>query len=48
MLQKKKKKLKKIYAKTRKKLESYIAPWKPDLNDEKNFERLVLFRTGVT
>ena len=27
---------------------SYIALWKPDLNEEKNFERLVLFRNGVT
>ena len=27
---------------------SYIALWKPDLNEEKDFERLVLFRNGVT
>ena len=27
---------------------SYIALWKTDLNEEKNFERLVLFRNGVT
>ena len=26
----------------------YIALWKPDLNKEKDFERLVLFRNGVT
>ena len=32
-------------AKTRKNLEtSYIALWKPDLNKQKDFERLVLFR----
>ena len=31
-------------AKTRKNLEaSYIAVWKPDLNEQKDFERLVLF-----
>ena len=36
-------------ANTRKNLEgSYIAPWKPDLNDQKDFERLVLFRNGAT
>ena len=36
-------------AKTRKNLEaSYIALWKPDLNEQKDFERLVLFRNGVT
>ena len=36
-------------AKTRKNLNaSYIALWKPDLNEHKNFERLVLFRNGVT
>ena len=36
-------------AKTRKNLEaSYIALWKPDLNEQKGFERLVLFRNGVT
>ena len=36
-------------AKTRKNLEaSYIALWKPDLNEQKHFERLVLFRNGVT
>ena len=36
-------------AKTRKKLEaSYIALWKPNLNEQKDFERLVLFRNGVT
>ena len=35
--------------KTRKNLEaSYIALWKPDLNELKDFERLVLFRNGVT
>ena len=35
--------------KTRKNLEaSYIALWKPDLNEQKDFERLVLFRNGVT
>ena len=34
--------------KTRKNLEaSYIALWKPDLNEQKDFERLVLFRNGV-
>ena len=27
---------------------SYIALWKPNLNDQKDFERLVLFRNGVT
>ena len=36
-------------AKTRENLEaSYIALWKPDLNEQKDFERLVLFRNGVT
>ena len=36
-------------AKTRKNLEaSYIALWKHDLNQQKDFERLVLFRNGVT
>ena len=36
-------------AKTRKNLgASYIAFWKPDLNKQKDFERLVLFRNGVT
>ena len=36
-------------AKARKNLEaSYIAPWKPDLNEQKDFERLALFRNGVT
>ena len=36
-------------AKTRKDLEvSYIALWKLDLNEQKGFERLVLFRNGVT
>ena len=35
--------------KTRKSLEvSYIGLWKPDLNNQKDFERLVLFRNGVT
>ena len=35
--------------KTRKNLEaSYIALWKPNLNEKKDFERLVLFRNGVT
>ena len=35
--------------KTRKNLEaSYIALWKPNLNEQKDFERLVLFRNGVT
>ena len=34
---------------TRKNLEgSYIALWKPDLNEQKDFERLVIFRNGVT
>ena len=37
------------YAKTSKKLEAlYIALWKPDLNKQMDFERLVLFRNGVT
>ena len=36
-------------AKTRTTLEaSYIAFWKLDLNELKDFERLVLFRNGVT
>ena len=36
-------------AKTKKNLEaSYIALWKPDLNEQQDFERLVLFRNGVT
>ena len=36
-------------AKTRKDLEaSYIALLKPNLNEQKDFERLVLFRNGVT
>ena len=36
-------------AKTRKNLEAlYIALWKPDLNEQKDFERLVSFRNGVT
>ena len=36
-------------AKTTKNLEaSCIALWKPDLNQQKDFERLVLFRNGVT
>ena len=36
-------------AKTRKNLEaSYISLWKPDLNEQKDFERLLLFRNGVT
>ena len=35
--------------KTRKNLEaSYIALWKPDLNKQKDFERLASFRNGVT
>ena len=34
---------------TRKNLEaSYIALWRPDLNEQKDFERLVLFGNGVT
>ena len=33
------------YAKARKNLKaSYIALWKPDLKEQKDFERLVLFR----
>ena len=37
------------YAKTVKNLgASYIALWKPNLNEQKDFERLVLFRNGVT
>ena len=40
---------KKKNAKTRKTLKaSYIALRKPDLNEQKHFERLVLFRNGVT
>ena len=36
-------------AKNRNNLEvSYIALWKPNLNEEKDFERLVLFRNGFT
>ena len=36
-------------AKTRENLEaSYIALWKPDPKEQKDFERLVLFRNGVT
>ena len=36
-------------AKTRENLEaSYIALLKPNLNEQKDFERLVLFRNGVT
>ena len=36
-------------AKTRKNLEAtYIAPWKSDLNEQKDFETLLLFRNGVT
>ena len=36
-------------AKTRKNLEaSYIALWKPDLNEQKDFERLASFRNGIT
>ena len=36
-------------AKTRKYLEaSYIALWRPDLKEQKDFQRLVLFRNGVT
>ena len=27
---------------------SYTALWKPNLNEQKDFERLVLFRNGVT
>ena len=35
-------------AKTRENLEaSYIALWKPDLNGQKDFQKLVLFRNGV-
>ena len=26
---------------------SYIALWKPDLNEQQDFERLVLFRNGT-
>ena len=36
-------------AKTRKNVEaSYIALWKPDLNKQKDLERLILFRNGAT
>ena len=36
-------------AKTRKNLEaSYTALWKPDLNEQKDFETLVLFRNDAT
>ena len=36
-------------AKTRKNLEtSYIFLWKPNLNEQKDFERLILLRNGVT
>ena len=36
-------------ANTRKNVEtSCIALWKPDLNEQKDFERLVLFKNGVT
>ena len=36
-------------AKTRKNLEAlYIVLWKPGVNEQKDFERLVLFRNGVT
>ena len=41
----------KMLEKTRKNLEaSYLEAtlWKPDLNEQKGFERLVLFRHGVT
>ena len=35
-------------AKTRKNLEfPYISLWKPDLDEQKDFGRLVLFRNGV-
>ena len=35
--------------KTKKNLEvSYIALWKPNFNEQKDFERLVLFRNGAT
>ena len=35
--------------KTRKNLEaSYIALWKPDLNEQKDFERLASFTNGIT
>ena len=27
---------------------SYIALWKPDLNEQKDCKRLVLYRNGVT
>ena len=36
-------------AKTRKNLETlYNTLWKPDLNKKKEFERLILYRNGVT
>ena len=36
-------------AKTKKNLElSYIVLWKPDLNEQKNSERLVLYRNDAT
>ena len=36
-------------AKPRSNLEaSYIALWKPDLNEQKDFKKLVLFRNSVT
>ena len=36
-------------AKTRINLEaSHIVPWKPDLNEQNDFKRVVLFRNGVT
>ena len=36
-------------AKTRINLEAlYIALWKPDLDEQKDFEKLVLFRNDVT
>ena len=35
--------------KSRKNIETLcIAFWKPDLNEQKNFARLVLFKNGVT
>ena len=34
---------------TRKNLESsYIVTWKPDLNEKKDFQRLILFKNRVT
>ena len=35
-------------AQTRQNLISYISLWKADVNEQKNFERLVLFRNDVT